>query len=849
MKSFLSFAILFSLFSLVASAQPITKSSDETNLALAAKKLEEKDYYQALAMYTKVYESKEDITYLPIMAECCLQLRDYTKAVKYYSTFLRKDKEGKFNNLRYNYGLALKMTGDYEEAIPEFQSYIGAVTDEKLKELAQIQIAGAEKAQALAKDKTPKKMKMDDLGKPVNGPTSEYGPVYSREGNLYFASFNTDKVIEVKDGDQEQYAKIYVAEKTAKGFGKPTVLDEKINRQSYHNSSPFISPDGNRMFFTRQQLKANQIIESKIYFSVGGDDGWNGANEVVGVNGEYLAKHPVVGELFGREVLFFSANIPGGEGGMDLYYATLKGDGVYGDPVSLGPKINTPGDEVTPFYYDGTLYFSSDGHPSLGGLDIYYAIWNGQIWSEPANMGLSFNSPQDDQYFNLDKDGYKGLFTSNRPGGTSVFSRTCCDDIYGFELERIKASLVVGVFDNGKKPLKGATIELSKVITEKVINQADQQTSKTGNRFDFQLELDKVYKIKATAPGYFPDSARVTTVGLKASKNFEQRFYLKPLPATKPKEEPEFDTLSLEQAIVLENILYDLDKDNIKTEAESDLQTVYDLMTKYPDMVIEMSSHTDYRGNDVYNQGLSQRRAESARKWLIQKGIAADRITAKGYGETLSQTVTEKMASENLFLKQGDVLTQLFIDKLKSDEEKEIAHAFNRRTEFKIVKGPTKIVIKRTQLRKKETPAKGAPNRNSNIGQTTKPKDTLIISELSSLHGRKDLKGLPIMIFEERVVDFGAVKKGDKREHTFTFVNKGDVPLKISVITACDCTTTDYSRDEYLPGATGIIKVTFDSKDKNEDETIDIDIILNNVEPDTHLPVVEKIKYKFALAK
>jgi peptidoglycan-associated lipoprotein len=830
-------------------AQPISKSSAETNLAIAALKLAEKDYYQALALYTKVYESKEDISYLPIMAECCLQIRDYTKAAKYYSTFLRKDKENKFQNLRYNYGLALKMNGDYEEAIPEFQSFMEAATDDKQKALAQLQIDGAQKAQTLAKDKTPKKMKLDDLGKPVNGASSEYGPVYSREGNLYFASFNTDKVIEVKDGDQEQYAKIYVADKSAKGFGKPAVMDEKINRQSYHSSSPSFSADGNRMYFTRQILKANQLIESKIFVSVGGDGNWGAANEVVGVNGEYLAKHPVVGELFGREVLFFSANIQGGEGGMDLYYATLKGDGVYGDPVSLGPKINTSADEVTPFYFDGTLYFSSDGHPSIGGLDIFYTIWNGQTWSEPVNMGLGFNSPQDDQYFNLDKEGYKGLFTSNRPGGSSIVSRTCCEDIYGFELDRIKATLVVGVFDNLKKPLKGASIALSKVVTEKVISEPENQTSKTGNRFDFPLELDKVYKIKATAPGYFPDSARVSTVGLKASKNFEQRFYLKPLPTTKPKEEPEYDTVALEQAIVLENILYDLDKDNIKTEAESDLQTVLEIMNKYPDIVIEMSSHTDYRGNDAYNQGLSQRRAESARRWLIQKGIAADRITAKGYGETQSQTVSEKMASEHLFMKQGDVLTTIYIDKLKTEEEKEIAHALNRRTEFKIVKGPTKIVIKRTQLRKKETPGKTPPNRNSNIAPVAKEKDTIIISELSSLHGRKNLKGLPIMIFDEREVDFGSVKKGDKREHTFSFINRGDTPLKISVITACDCTTTEYSRDEYLPGAKGVIKVTFDSKDKNEEETIDIDIILGNVEPDTHLPVVERIKYKFTLVK
>lgn len=849
MKRYFSSILLIVCGGLWLQAQPITQSATETSLAYAAEKMKEGDFYQALTLYTKVYESKEDPALLPMMAECCWQLRDYSKAARYYSSALRRDKAGVMDSLRFHYGMVLKMTGEYEDAIAQFQQFLTSATAAPLIQRARLEIQGAEKAMALGREKNPTKVTLEEFGKPVNGPSSEYGPVYSRGGKLYFSSFNTDKVIEVEEGNTEQYAKIYVATKKDKTWAKPTPLDEKINRPNYHSSSPSISPDGNRMFFTRQQLKGNVILESKIYVTVGGDDNWGAAQEVQGVNGDYLAKHPVVGELYGKEVLFFSANIPGGEGGMDLYYATLSGEGAYSAPKNLGPAINTAGDEVTPFFYDGTLYFSSNGHPSLGGLDIYYSIWNGQIWSAPTNLGGAFNSPQDDQYFTLDGEGYKGLFTSNRPEGLSVFSKTCCEDIYRFELERIKVNLVVGVFDNAKKPLKGATVGVGKVVTTQVIEAPSLQTSKTGNRFDFPLELDKSYKIKASAPGYFPDSASLSTMGLKASKNFEQRFYLRPMPATKPKEDPEYDTISLEQPIVLENILYDLDKDNIKTEAESDLQIVLELMTKYPDMVIELSSHTDYRGNDAYNQGLSQRRAESARRWLVNKGIAAERIQAKGYGETQPQTVSEKIAAENLFLKQGDVLTQPYIDKLKTEEEKEIAHAFNRRTEFKIVKGPTKIVIKRAELRKKETP-KPAPNRNRQPSTTQGSlPDTLILSELSSLYGRKDLRGLPIMDFATRKVDFGAVKKGEKREYTFTFTNRGDVPLKIAIISACDCTTTDYSREPYAPGAKGLIKIIFDSKDKDYPETIDVDIILDNTEPDTGKPVMERLQYQFTIAK
>jgi peptidoglycan-associated lipoprotein len=280
---------------------------------------------------------------------------------------------------------------------------------------------------------------------------------------------------------------------------------------------------------------------------------------------------------------------------------------------------------------------------------------------------------------------------------------------------------------------------------------------------------------------------------------------------------------------------------------------VFDLMKKYPEMVIELSSHTDYRGKDTYNQDLSQRRAESARKWLIQKGIGSTRIQAKGYGESLPKVVNEKMAAQNLIMKVNDTLNQEFIDNLATKEEQEIAHQLNRRTEFKIVKGPTKIVMKRAELRKKPaTTTKPAPNRNrlihDTLPATPKPaQDT--IHRFSTLYYSKDLKGVPIMQFNRRELDLGKVKKGEKREFTFEFTNKGDADLKIAIISACDCTTTDYSTDPVKPGESGKIKVTFDSTDKTESETIDVDIILENTMPGKESPIIERLQYKFELIK
>lgn len=828
-------------------AQPIGKSSYEMRVAVAADKVKEKDYYNAVILYEEAYEERKDERLLPIIASLNLKLRDYAKAQRFYGQALRRDKAGKLVELRYDYARALKMNGQYAEAIPEFQKFLETNPSDSLRELVEAEIAGAELALSYANE-TPK-IGLTSADRDVNSPFSEYAPAFSRGGSMYYAGFNRPDVIIVDEDNQDYHAKIYVTSWDAdpeEGWKKPDSLGQEINRPGFHTSSVSFSSDGNRMFFTRSVLQGNEVAESKIYYSVGGDGAWGAANEVVGVNGTYIAKHPVVGELFGKEVLFFASNQEGGFGGFDLYYATAKGEGVYGDPVNLGPKINTPGDEVTPFFFKGTLYFSSNGHSGLGGQDILYSAWNGAIWSEPRNMGPGFNSPQDDQFFTLDEGGYYGALTSNRPGGRYVRSRTCCDDIYTFAIEKIKAELVVGLFDEKKKQLKGATVQ---VIPMEVLGEGtpNSKSNPTGNRFDFPLELDRSYKIKASRQGFFPDSVVINTTGLTKSKVFEQRFFLKQLPP--PVVEPEYDTITLQQAIVLENILYDFNDDKIKTESESDLNVVLELMNTYPEIVIELSSHTDYRGNDQYNEGLSQRRAESAKRWLTAKGIAAARIIAKGYGEKVPQTISARVAQVDSVFREGDVLTQAYIDTLELEADRERAHSINRRTEFKIVQGPTTITIKRTSLRKQ--PAKPVPVKNTNptmLPDTNRPQK-IVISELSTLKGRKDLKGVPIMQFKERVVDFGAVKKGEKRQHTYEFTNLGDTPVKIGVISACDCTTTEYSTDPVPPGGKGKILVIFDSTEKDQDETIDVDIILDNTEPDTGRPIIERLQYIFKLIK
>ncbi|MEL7251623.1 MAG: OmpA family protein [Bacteroidota bacterium] len=842
MKNIITLICCCVLFATVISAQPIGTSSYETKIVLAEAALESQDYNRALEQYELAFEDSEDEELIPLLAELNYQLRDYRQAERWYRRLLRRDPDNKFAELRYDYGRVLKMQGKYDDAMQEFQSYLELGSDQEKKKKAQLELTGAELGLSMPGNMQGVSVEALDRKK-VNTPHSQYTPSLSPSGRtLYYASWEGRDVIEVDDeNDPEKFARIYQVAIDEEGeYDKPEPLGPEINRPGYHSANVSLSPDGRRMYFNRIQITGNVPTESKIYLSEGSDGAWKSANEVVGVNGDYLALHPTVGELYGKEVLFFVSNMEGGEGGMDIYYATYQGEGVYGDPVNLGPSINTSQDEMTPYWFDGTLYFSSEGYPSLGGLDIYYAVWNGTEWSEPNNMGKAYNTEADELSFRLYDEGYKGFFTSNRPEGRSVRGKTCCDDIYGFNIARQYVDLVVGTFTEGRDPLKGATVQLVDGGVAAGAEATKSLTMNNGNRFDFGLDFERPYMVIASHPDYFPDTVSFSTVGVEDSKTFEERLFLKPRP-----KEPDSITIVVEEPIVMENILYDFDSDRITDRAKIDLELIYELMTEYADMKIELGSHTDSRGEDNYNKDLSQRRAQSARRWLVRKGIDKDRIVAQGYGETVPKTIIEKIAAKFDFLGEGDILTEEYILALENEDQQEEAFQLNRRTEFKILEGPTSITIKTTRLKKQEE-----PNRGSNIGARSQQIDPPVeISHMSSLYGQTELKNVPIMQFELRTQALGTVKKGQQRSFEYTFTNKGDADLIIDLVSACDCTSTnqdDLVGKRFKPGQSGVLKVTFDSTEKDESETIDVDIFLRNNDPQGN-PIVEMLNYSYIL--
>ncbi len=485
MKSVLTllFAIILNLT--FAFGQPLNRATPKVMLETAQAQVEKQDPYQALVWYEKYYDETKDRSVARDMAFLQLDLRDYSRAERSFGRYLDRgrDKKNEYVEDRFEYGRVLKMNDKYDEAITELKRYLEEGKDPIKKELAEYEIQGAELALQLGlKEEDGKEvngLKIENVKK-LNSKYSEYGPVLYKD-ELYYAGFGeVEEVIEVDGVTEAPYVQIYKASKKKDKWDDGAPLDIKINREDFQTSNPAFSPDGETMYFTRSLLRGNKVELSKIYYSQKKGNGWAAPNEVaIGFEDlEFRAKHPSVGDLFGKEVLFFVSDMDGGFGGEDIYYTTKKGDGVYGDPVNLGPKINTPGNEITPYYRNGTLYFSSDGLPGFGGYDIFTTIWNGTLWSEPANMGKGYNTSLDEQSFFLDEAGLNGLFTSNRSGTRSLKSKTCCDDIYAIEIPPITANLLATVLV-GKKELKGATVALLEMVREKATNPNEQTNKKS----------------------------------------------------------------------------------------------------------------------------------------------------------------------------------------------------------------------------------------------------------------------------------------------------------------------------------------------------------------------------------
>lgn len=775
---FVPFLILFGFNQ--ASSQPLNRPSRAMNIAAAETALENKNYYGAIDFFRAAYNEEKDDELYRKMAFCYYKIRDYNRSRLYYNRLLRKMPTGKYK-MYYEWGRMNKMLGNYEDARKAFRPALSAPND-SLKWLTEQELKGMVMAEDLREDP---KFKVYNAGDIINRRFGELSPVIHADSILYFSEIDANRPIEIKQNKSPEKAKIMTVE-----LGPPVnrleknMLESPINEGNFNIGGLSFSPDGNFMYYQRVDLKSSEVRETRLFVSKRNDEGQWMAGRELRLPSEWTMLNPSFSVYAGKSVVFFAAEIAGGYGGLDLYYAPLERNKI-GAPVNLGPRINSLGDEITPFFQGRELYFSSTGWPGLGGLDVFSSKWTGGDWTDPVNMAPPINSSVDDFYLKWTSDWRTGTLLSNRPGGHFLRSETCCDDVY--MVERKPVAIAVE-FENFSDKFQLEDVKISAYLSETgQFEKVDGKSSSSYTHF-FSLDGESYYKFVANKEGHHLDSMIINTVGIKNDTVLNYSMVLPPIDGFEEKGEGGEEIVRINQPIRLNNIYYDFDDDQILADAEDDLSYLLELLNEYPDMIIELSSHTDARGSDAYNKDLSQRRARSAKKWLLERGISPGRIRAIGYGET-------------------QLLNQCKNGVSCTDEE----HRLNRRTEFKILEGPTEIIIERKRFEKKEK-----------ASTRTKKK--------------RDAAAGPRLEFDRTFHDLGEVERGQTPEFEYKFTNKGTEDLLIEIVTGCECTELDWPVEAIAPGEKGVIRAKLLSADKETDgqHNFDIDVV-SNTEQLSHL--------------
>jgi peptidoglycan-associated lipoprotein len=443
-------------------------------------------------------------------------------------------------------------------------------------------------------------------------------------------------------------------------WSKPVPLEEDQNiNTNLEEGASCLSKDGGILYFTRCRFEKKGNFGTEIFTSLRSKDVWSEAVEVELLPDSLIAAHPSISA--DGQTLYFVSDMAGSIGGKDIWKVERLSD-EWGKPENLGPEINTPGNEMFPFIREnGELYFSSDFHVGMGGLDIFKATYKENKETKKGkwiveNMQSPINSTGDDFSITFLPGKDQGMFASNRTGSMS-------DDLYTFNLPP-KIFRIEGEIYNAETENKIPNAYLRIIGTDGTMLKVRSEDGK----FQFKMTPETDYIFAAFKDGFLNAKKIVSTNGLEDSRNFSIKLSLTPTDAP----------------IKVDNINYEFGKAELSAGSTNALDSLIDILTLNPTIVIEIMAHTDYVGSVQYNSDLSQKRAQSVVNYLIQKGVNPKRLVAKGYGETWPKKVTRKLARQYDFLKSGDELNEEFILKLLP-EQQEIAKAINRRTEFRVL--------------------------------------------------------------------------------------------------------------------------------------------------------------------
>lgn len=617
------------------------------------------EYYDASVTYKKVYNKLRKKEERPQRGEVAFKMGRCYRLLN-----MSARASAAFQNaLRYEYpdstthfmlAQALHADGKYAAALRSYDKYLEFCPDDSLAINCAEGCRTAQEIRARGSRYVVKQAKL------FNSRRADFCPMYLGADcdQIYYTS-TTEKATGDKKSEITgmKNADVFFSKKNEKGeWERPEPVEGELNTEFDEGIVAF-SPDAQTMYLTKARRELNAPTSVEIYTSTRSDAKWS-APVKFEITADTLSTfgHPAVSP--DGEYLYFVSDMPGGYGGKDIWRISLKER--QGSLVNLGPDINTEGNDDFPYVRsDGSLYFSSDGHPGMGGLDIFRATAVGDpadLRWKVENMGFPINSAGDDFGITFGK-GEDGFFSSNRGDARGY------DHIYSFEYDPVRITIEGLVMDKDEEPVKNAII---RIVGNDGSNQ--KEVARDDGSFSFALQRGVKYVMLAGAKGYLNQKQEFASDSTMEDANYWVEFILP----------------SISKPSMVENIFYDYDKADLRPESKTALNELIAVLHDNPNVTIEMASHTDRWGSDAYNINLSERRAKSVVDYLVENGISRDRLQPHGYGKSRPKTVTKRIARLYPQFKEGDILTEEFIKTLP-EEDQQAADQINRRTEFSVL--------------------------------------------------------------------------------------------------------------------------------------------------------------------
>ncbi len=648
----------------------LASCSTASKLKKANAMYESGGYYKAAGMYQQIagkVDPKDRPTVNFRIGECYRILGNLSLAETAYGRLVRS-KTNPINEAYLRMGEVLLMGKKFDMALEAFKAYKQLAPDDGRADI------GIESCE-LAKSQVGKNNDyIVENFTAVNSQFNDYAPAYGTADYemLLFTSSRSDgsKSKKRQAGTGQRPSSIYYTQQGKKGWERPKVLGPEVNGKRDEDGAPCFNSSYDKLYFTKSTVSMGEFTDGCNIFVATRDENYNWIDaELIDAPDSLMMAHPSISE--DGLTIYFASNMPGGYGGRDIWKMTRKSvNSGWDSPINLGSQVNTKDDEVFPFIRaNGELYFASNGHPGYGGLDLFKAAPTESGSWIVENMGPTFNTEADDFAIIFEAKNNQGYFSSRRKGGKGG------DDIYRFYKNiPVIEYYLEGVVLNAdtRKPIAASELKLTGNNGSVLIKKTEGD-----GKFSFKLNNNTDYICIASANGFLNQKALLSTMGYTQGHTFRDTMLM----------------VSTAKPIEIPNIFYEYGKANLNSQSREALDKLVDLMRDNPDIVVELAAHTDSRGTNESNLDLSQRRAQAVVDYLVREGIDEDRMYAKGYGEEEPKSVDRAIADKYTFLSIGRKLTEAYINTMRTEEQKEICHQLNRRTEL--------IVLNSKELQRK----------------------------------------------------------------------------------------------------------------------------------------------------